>query len=427
MESATSGPAIESTDRAPSTDSLTHALTRSCAVGQRILGGKLVGPAFPPILSGVDEPGSPDTAVEVTYDMSRVAGASWTAGKSTKDWAGLLPPFLEDGGLGEGGTPLVPFDLLPPSRLWVKDESRNPTWSHKDRLSRFTVGAAALLGAPGVVVASAGNHAVSTAAYAARAGLPCVALLTDTATEAVHDAVTAYGAATFAVPRGQRWTLMREVVRKLGFHPVSNLTAQHSGHPYGAEGYKVIAYELHQQLAPDPIAAVYVPTGYGELLFGLQKGFSELRDLGLIDDIPVLVGCEPAVRGPLSRSLQAGRILPELPAAPTRATSIGATVTGGRAMAAVHGSGGHALLLTDQEIEEAHLKLAHAGMWCELSSAAALAGARQDQRRGRLVEGHVVCVITAGGQRGGPPVKVARQRVTDWGGLKAHLRSDGLM
>lgn len=70
-------------------------------------------------------------------------------------------------GLGEGRTPLV--ELRP--GVWVKDESRNPTWSHKDRLNRCAVSAAVGTGAVGVVVASSGNHGASAAAFAARAGL----------------------------------------------------------------------------------------------------------------------------------------------------------------------------------------------------------------------------------------------------------------
>lgn len=85
-------------------------------------------------------------------------------------WSPLLPP-LEAPTLGEGGTPLVEFD-----GIYVKDESRNPTWSHKDRLNRVAVSAAVASGAPGVVVASSGNHGASAAAYAARAGLPAIVL-----------------------------------------------------------------------------------------------------------------------------------------------------------------------------------------------------------------------------------------------------------
>lgn len=135
-------------------------------------------------------------------------------------------------------------------------------------------------GAPGIVAASSGNHGASAAAHAARAGLSSV-VFTAVATPAPMRAfLAAYGGAVLAVPRSARWRLVNEVVERLGFHPVSNLHPAHTGHPFGPEGYKTIAYELHHQLGGRAPAAVLVPTGYGEPLFGVWKGFEELRALG---------------------------------------------------------------------------------------------------------------------------------------------------
>ena len=60
------------------------------------------------------------------------------------------------------------------SRFYAKDESRNPTWSYKDRLCAVAVSHAVATGARVITISSTGNHGASTAAYAARAGLPCV-------------------------------------------------------------------------------------------------------------------------------------------------------------------------------------------------------------------------------------------------------------
>ena len=206
-------------------------------------------------------------------------------------WAPLLPPLVAGLSMAEGGTPLHESAALgewvgsaPP--VLIKDETRNPTWSHKDRLNLVTVSAAVASKAPGVVVSSSGNHGAAAAAYAARAGLPCIVLTTDDVPLGMQGLLLAYGAAVIGVPADSRWPLMREIVKRLGYHPTSNLTPVHTGHPYGPEAYKTIAYELHRQLNDQIPAAVFVPTGYGELLYGVWKGFRELRLLGVTREAP---------------------------------------------------------------------------------------------------------------------------------------------
>ena len=201
-------------------------------------------------------------------------------------WAPLLPPLAPGLSMAEGGTPLLPSERLAgwagvTTPVLLKDETRNPTWSHKDRLNLCTVSAAVASGAPGVVVSSSGNHGAAAAAYSARAGLPCIVLTTDDAPPAVQSFLLAYGAAVIGVPADARWPLLREIVARLGYHPVSNQTSFHTGHPYGPEGYKTISYELYRQLGNQVPAAVFVPTGYAELLFGVWKGFRELQELGV--------------------------------------------------------------------------------------------------------------------------------------------------
>lgn len=276
--------------------------------------------------------------------------------------------------------------------MHVKDESRNPTWSHKDRLNRVTVSAALTEGAPGVVVASSGNHGAS-AAYAARAGLPAIVLASANSPAAVRSFVRAYGAAVFSVPIERRWPLLREIVDRLRYHPVSNQTVTHTGHPYGPEGYKTIAYELFVQLGRAP-AAVFAPTGYAELLYGIWKGFSELRRLGVAETAPRMFSCEPAGGGPNARAVASGAPAAVVGDAPTDAYGIACTVGGHRGVRAVLDSGGGAVLVTDAEMRAAQRDLGREGLWQELSGAAGLAGYR---KLGVAFGGPVVCVGTSSG------------------------------
>jgi threonine synthase len=392
----------------------------SSAIGQRSLRDPGVRyPLWPPLTTGCPATSDGDVAypVEVEFDYG---AASPRVFESPGWWAALLPPLLAPG-LGEGGTPLVELG----DGLFVKDESRNPTWSHKDRLNRCTVSAALGAGAEGIVVASSGNHGASAAAYATRAGLRCVVLASAGAPPAVESFLRAYGAVVLTVPAAARWPLARRIVDTFGLHPVSNLTATHTGHPFGPEGYKPIAYEIVADVGPP--AAVFVPTGYGELLFGIWKGFDELRRLGVVPAVPRLFSCEPAAGGPLARAMADGADVARVPVAPTDAYAINCAVGGYRGVLALTGSGGEALLVSDAELAGAQRELARCGLWQELSGAAGLAGYRR--LSGRRFEGPVVCVATSSGFKdraaGSTP---AGQRVVDpeWGSVRRHLIRAGL-
>ncbi|MGW4644949.1 threonine synthase [Kitasatospora sp. NPDC004289] len=396
----------------------------SLATAQVSLGDPEVRyPLWPALTAGCPVTSTPELAypVEVDYDYPAVPAALFAQppGPGLDRWAPLLPP-LDAPTLGEGGTPLL---ALPDGTL-VKDESRNPTWSHKDRLNRVTVSAAVHQGAPGIVVASSGNHGASAAAYAARAGLRCVVLASASSPPAVQSFLNAYGALVLPVPVEARWPLLRQIAERTGFHPVSNHTRTHTGHGFGAEGYKTVAYELHAELGTP--AAVFVPTGYGELLYGVWKGFAELHRLGVADRVPRVFGCEPAAGGPLAAAVRTGAPAAVVEVGPTEAYAIDVTNGGHRGVRAVTASGGGALLLTDREVRAAHGELAAQGLWCEFSSAIGLAGLRQLGGPAAF-DGPVVCVSTSSGFK---DLRVGTERAEaldpEWEAVAGRLKAAGI-
>lgn len=408
--------------------------SRSLATGQRSLANPATDYPLLPVLTT----GSPATSdaemqypLEITFAYERVDRTLFaqSAQPGIERWAPLLPPLAPGLSMAEGGTPLHESAKLGEwaglaDAIFIKDETRNPTWSHKDRLNLCTASAAIASGAPGIVVSSSGNHGAAAAAYAARAGLPCIVLTTDDAPIAVQSFLLAYGAAVIGVPAAARWPLMQEIVARLGFHPVSNLTPFHTGHPYGPEGYKTIAYELFRQLNNRVPAAVFVPTGYAELLYGVWKGFRELRLLGLATTAPRMIACEPAARAPLSRAIATDQPATKVAPEPTAASGIAVSVSGYRGVVAVRESGGTALRLTDAELEAAQTALAATGLWGELSAAAGLAGIRQAATGGETFDGPVIAIATSSGFKDDA---VGRQSipvvVPEWATVAATLSS----
>jgi threonine synthase len=306
--------------------------------------------------------------------------------------------------LGEGGTPLIHLERLGRRlglpRLFAKDESQNPTWSYKDRLCALAVTHAVELRARVITIASTGNHGASTAAYAARAGLPCVVFTLHSVPETMKTLMQAYGAAVVACPTPEaRWSLMRRGVERLGWYPTGGYVVPPVGsNPWGVEGYKTIACEIAEDLgwtAPD---VVVVPSAYGDGLAGVFKGWRELQALGLVKSLPRMVAPEPF--GPLAHALEEDLEAPApVPGGPSVAFSIASCYGTWQGLAALRGSGGSGVRLTDEGIHEAQRALAREeGLFVEPSAAAALTAVLTLSAQGALdPEATIVLLITSSG------------------------------
>lgn len=404
--------------------------TRSRAIAQRSLrAGVPALPMFPVHLAGCPETSTPEMQypLELDYDYDAATRVSFRRGTGLDAWEELLPPRHPKMTLPVGDTPLVDATAVAPQRhraggVLIKDESRNPTWSHKDRLNTYTVSAALYEGATTIVVASSGNHGVSAAALAGHAGLNCIVLTMPEVSPAFRDMILGYGAHALYLEADDRWPAMRELAKLPGVYPVSNLTPFHTGHPWGSEGYKAIAYEILSDLDGEVPAAVVVPSGYGEMLFGIHKGFREALRLGLTPRVPRLIAVEPAARGPLFHALQEGRPATSVAARPTIQSGTATTVGGLRATRAIRESGGTALLVTDESARAAHRTLARHGLWQEYSSSAAFAAL--DQIEALSEPGPIVVINCSTGLKE-PQQQLKLQALRpDIASLRAHLRAE---
>jgi threonine synthase len=270
--------------------------------------------------------------------------------------------------------------------LFVKNEGVNPTWSWKDRLASVGVTVARACGASVVTAASSGNQAAAVAAYAAAAGLRSVVVTSGQPSPAFRVLMQVYGGVAVATPTSDdRWTLVARGVRERGWFALSGYVWPPLGsQPFAVEGYKTLAYELAEAFGWDARMTVCVPTAYGDALAGIWRGFQDLRRLGWTTGAPRLVAVE--VGGSLTEAMaRGGDGVAVRPRPTSRARSIATGASTPQALRAVRESGGTAITVDDETLVRLQGWLAEEeGLYAELGSVAALAGAAETMARDRV-------------------------------------------
>jgi threonine synthase len=354
------------------------------------------------------------------YDLSRVAGSRPDpASRGLFRYRDLLPiaSWTRPVSLSEGGTPLVPLGQLGQefgvSKLYLKDESRNPTWSYKDRLAAVAVTKAVEKNADTVVAASTGNHGAAVAAYAAVAGLRCIVLIPESAPPALKTMMQFYGATVVALRDGpEPWRLVEKLVQNKEWVPMSNYSDPPVGsNPFGVEGYKTIAYEVVEGLGAVPDVVV-VPAACGDGLAGILRGFEDLMALGETSSVPRLVAAEPL--GPYSNALvrnleTSDRLKFRRSVAFSTATPMG-TYQG---LEAIRRSGGTAVAIPDDELILAAQALAARveGVFLEASAAVGLPAVRRLAEHGKI-DGEAETVVLIGTSTGLKDVEPPAKRLS---------------
>lgn len=298
--------------------------------------------------------------LEVDYDyaaIKRVIGRRRIEAGPRSIWRykDLLPVDSTDPvDLGTGYTPLVRSRNLARElgleRLYIKNDTLNPTYSFKDRVVSVALTKAREFGFTTVACASTGNLANSVAAHAARAGLPSYVFIPADLELGKVLATAVYGPNLVAVEGNYDDVnrLCAEIAGEFGWAFV-NVNVR----PYYAEGSKTLAFETAEQLgwrAPDHVV---VPVASGSLLTKIRKGFAEFARVGLIDETPVRVsGAQAAGCSPVAEAFKAGRehIRPVKPATIARSLAIGNPADGYYAIKAATETGGVIEDVTDDEL-----------------------------------------------------------------------------
>ncbi len=306
--------------------------------------------------------------------------------------------------IGEGNTPLHRLDRLGKklgfNNLYMKDESKNPVMSHKDRMCSLMVTRALAEGAPGMVIGSTGNQGAAVAAYAAAANLPCVIFTTPNVSESMKVLMQAYGASVFVTrDMNERGVILEKLVRELGFSPASGIVSPPMGsNCFALDGYKTISYEVYEQMdhqAPDWFV---VPISYGDTMYGIYKGMNDLKEMGYIEEVPKFAAAE--VFGAAENTIKAGSDDPiAQPSEPSIQTSIATGYVAYHTVQAIKASKGEARTSHDEEALAMQKLLAQTeGVFAETASVASLVVAQKLLEEGKIKpDDKVVVLITSTG------------------------------
>ena len=346
--------------------------------------------------------------LEVNYDLEAAKGVvtreSIEAGPNSMwRYAALLPdPGEEPVDLGAGWTPLRKAtrlgEVLGVKELWLKDDTRNPTGSFKDRVVSCALSSARRLGFTTAACASTGNLATSVAAHAAFIGWPSVTIIPSDL-EKSKIAMTAIFGGTVLGVEGNYDDVNRLCVELVAEHPdwaFANVNLR----PYYAEGSKTLAFEITEQLGWKLPAQVVVPVASGSQLTKVAKGFKEFIELGLVEGpAPILFGAQATGCSPVATAFAEGAevITPQRPNTIARSLAIGNPADGPYVLDELRTHGGDIGSVPDSEILECIELLAKTeGVFAETAGGVTIASLRQMIKRGTIDPNESIVAIISG-------------------------------
>ncbi len=293
--------------------------------------------------------------------------------------------------------------------FYMKDDSRNPSASLKDRASAVAIAMARESGADTIACASTGNAASSLATLAAAAGMKTVVFVPKDAPAPKLTQILMHGALAIRLNCGydRAFDLCQEACKHFGWYNRNTAI-----NPFAGEGKKSAAIEIAVSLgrAPD---SVVCPVGDGCIIGGLYKGFADLLGLGLIEKMPRLYGVQAEGAAPLVRAFENGGDVVPLEITNTIADSIavGCPRDSVKAIRAVINTRGAMISVSDRKILAAQKTLAAtAGIFAEPAASAAYAGLLRLIENDSIPRSETTVALLTG--HGLKDIETARKNVT---------------
>ena len=309
-------------------------------------------------------------------------------------------------------------------RLWIKDESRNPTASFKDRASAIVVSRALDTKTEIVVTASTGNAGAALAGMAAAVGQKAIIFAPRTAPQAKIAQLLVFGAKVILVDGNydQAFDLTIEASSEFGWY------CRNTGYnPFTAEGKKTAAFEIWEQVllanTLDKPLSIFIPVGDGNIISGIHKGFKDLLALGWLEKMPRLYGIQTRGSSAIANAFLSGTETIKPVKADTIADSISVDLPrdGVRAVRAATETGGAYLVVDDRDALIAIAELGKVGIFAEPAGATAYAGMRKAVKDGFIHKDDPVLVLNTGS--GLKDVRAAMQAVREAPVIEPSLKS----
>ncbi|MBD3348887.1 MAG: threonine synthase [Candidatus Eisenbacteria bacterium] len=329
--------------------------------------------------------------------------------------------------LRAGWTPLYRAEgLLGLKSVFVKDDSRNPTASLKDRATAVGVARAASEQVGAVAAASTGNAGCSLAGFAAAMGMRCYIFVPKSAPRPKVAQLLVFGATVFAVDGSydDAFDLAMEAIERFGWY--NRCCAVN---PFLVEGKKTVALEVAEQMGFEVPDKVFLSVGDGCIASGVAKGFRELEQLGLTDRVPRIIGVQAEGCSPVCSAFESGSdVEPATACTCADSIAVGHPRNWRKALKGIRASGGKMMTVTDEEIIAAIPELARAtGVFGEPAGVTSFAGLAKAVRQGEVESDETIVVLMTGSglkdtesamRSAGQPVPVGREI----GDVEAKLR-----
>jgi threonine synthase len=343
------------------------------------------------------------------------------ADNSLWKYAPLLPVSEIAGGKtplhAAGWTPIFEMPLLAEKlglqNFWLKDESRNPTASFKDRASAIVVARAREIKAEVIVTASTGNAGAALAGMSAAVGQQAVIFAPKTAPPAKVAQLLVFGARVMLVDGSydDAFDLTVKAAQEFGWY------CRNTGYnPFTAEGKKTAAFEVWefmQKAIGNRSFTIFVSVGDGNIISAIHKGFKDLLELGWIEQIPRIIGVQAEGSAAVANAFLAGTEEIAPVSAQTLADSISVDLPrdGVRAVRAARDTGGTYIVVSDEEILSAIAELGRVGVFAEPAGATSYAGLVKAAGEGVVGGDDPILVLNTGS--GLKDVKAAMQAVVE--------------
>jgi threonine synthase len=279
----------------------------------------------------------------------------------------------------EGFTPLQEIEL-DGHPVFLKVDYLFPTGSYKDRGATVLISKLKELGVRSVIEDSSGNAGSAIAAYCAKAGIECKIYVPQITSLEKLVQIRTYGAHLRKV-MGSRERTAQVAMKSAS----KTYYASHCWNPFFLHGTKTFAFEIWEQTGWRSPDVLVLPIGHGTLLLGAYIGFKELKEAGMVERIPRLIGVQSASCAPIYQAFQKGLKEPlPIHKRETKAEGIAIAnpVRGTQILEAIKETDGEVLIVTEKEIEIALREMGRMGHFIEPTSAATIAGLKKYLKRG---------------------------------------------